>query len=204
MTDLMELASRVEAGEGPDRELDADIQDAVRLGGYKADRDGCSGNLCGTMTRMAADGDGVEWKPLPAFTASLDAAMSLVSEGWRIWTADFSIEGRFVWMLCGPKLTWITLEDGSREGGDDWYQSGVASSPALALTAAALHARATKEPPMSNSEMVQPTQGDRDAVQKMLDHAFRNVGVRALRDVSPADILEHFARYRVACMAAGR
>lgn len=79
MTDLMELASRVEAGEGPDRGLDADIQDAVRLGGYKADRDGCSGRLCGTMTRMASDGDGVEWKPLPAFTGSTDAAMSLVN-----------------------------------------------------------------------------------------------------------------------------
>ena len=57
---------------------------------------------------------------------------------------------------------------------------------------------------MSNSEMAQPTQGDRDAAQKMLDHAFRNVEVDALGDVSPADILEHFVRYRIACMAAGR
>lgn len=82
MTDLMELASRVEAREGPDRDLDADIQDAVRLGGYKADRDGCSGRLCGTMTRMASDGDGVEWKPLPAFTASTEASGSLALKAW--------------------------------------------------------------------------------------------------------------------------
>lgn len=57
---------------------------------------------------------------------------------------------------------------------------------------------------MPTSEMVQPTQGDRDAVQRMLDHAFRNVGVKALRDVALADLLEHFARHRLAGMAVGR
>lgn len=118
---LLLLAEKVEGLEGPDREVDCEILAAV------------------------ARTDNGPVFAAPAYTASLDAAMSLVPEGWRIWTADFSIEGRFVWMLCGPKLTWITHEDGSREGGEDWYQSGVAATPALALVSASLRARAAME-----------------------------------------------------------
>jgi hypothetical protein len=127
MTDLMELASRVEAGESNDRDLNYAILMATGWGrdeGY------------------ALNPKGERVTHVPNYLASLDDATSLVPEGWRIWTADFSIEGRFVWMLCGPKLTWITHEDGSREGGDDWYQSGAGTSPERALTAAALRARA--------------------------------------------------------------
>ncbi len=144
MTPLLLLAEKVEGLSGPDREVDAEIAAALRVGtehgwalrypAWIAAKDG----------RVHLEKNGPSFAA-PAFTASLDAAMSLVPEGWRIWTADFSIEGRFVWMLCGPKLTWITHEDGSREGGEDWYQSGVAATPALALVSASLRARAAME-----------------------------------------------------------
>lgn len=135
MTDLMELASRVDAGEGPDRELDADIQDAVRLGGYKADRDGCSGRLCGTMTRMASNGDGVEWKPLPAFSASLDAAMTLIPENWP--EINISTDAGGKWRADLGRET----ENGVYEN-EIQVATAFAATPALALCCAALRARA--------------------------------------------------------------
>jgi len=134
MTDLMELASRVEAGEGPDRSLDHDIQDAVRLDGYTADRDGCSGNLCGTMTRMAADGDGVEWKPLLAYTASLDAAMSLI-EADEYWRLGNDGEGP------DPAAFKATVTSHDDEAMIHFHDA-VAETAALALCCAALRARA--------------------------------------------------------------
>lgn len=68
---LLELANRAAAATGPDRELDRDIMEALRLPpDYTADwgpRDSC--------------------QPAPfAYTSSLDAAMTLVPEGECEWT----------------------------------------------------------------------------------------------------------------------
>jgi hypothetical protein len=78
---------------------------------------------------------------VPAYTASLDAAMSLVPEGWQ-----------------GDGLKWWEGEASSCDlvatslEGDRWTRTGVmprvsacASTPALALTAAALRALAEQE-----------------------------------------------------------
>ena len=86
-TTLLALAERCEQAAGPDRELDAEIEAL----------------LTGRVTHPRAPGytlkaQDVEWKlarladsgfissarrPAPPYTASLDAAVTLVPEGWR-------------------------------------------------------------------------------------------------------------------------
>jgi hypothetical protein len=75
------------------------------------------------------------------YTSSLDAALTLVPEGWQSYTADFSIEGRARWSLQGTRTQWRTNDDGDKEPGDDWYAMGIGSTPALAICIAALRAR---------------------------------------------------------------
>lgn len=60
---LLELAERCEKASGPDRELDAQIAAAFHLK---------------QLTYQSP-----EWIKDPEFTASLDAAMTLVPEGWE-------------------------------------------------------------------------------------------------------------------------
>lgn len=113
MTDLNELAARVEALDGPDRALDKRIAITLKLPwDYAADW-GPRGN----------------YQPVAfPYTASLDAAMTLVPE-------------HSVWHVSG----------GSRRGGYAVIESGddkvpdfksAASTPALAICAAALRAKA--------------------------------------------------------------
>lgn len=117
MTDLMELASRVEAGEGADRELDADVFCALGLapfveGAYDAYR-------------------------APAYTASLDAAMSLVPQGWG-WNVSQPNDRA----IASGLLKERTPVHGEVQYGCDHRYAVAAATPALALTAACLRARA--------------------------------------------------------------
>jgi len=98
VADLMELAERVEAAAGPNYALEVDI----------------TRKLFGKMAAI---------KP---YTASLDAAMMLVPEGWS-WTVD--AVGRASCFAPNEPKPW------PRTG-------GLATTPALALCAAALRARA--------------------------------------------------------------
>lgn len=143
--ELLSLADRVEALTGPDREVDADIAVAIsndpaawvvrdipsaiftHKPGWWRDRDDKSHSA-------------------PSYTASLDAAMTLVPDGWRIYTADFSIKNRARWMMEGPKLERIEQEDGTWEAGEDWYKSGTGNTAALGLIVACLRALASQEP----------------------------------------------------------
>lgn len=98
--DLLRLAERVEAAEGPDRELDREICLALRSG------------------RWISPG------AVPAYTSSLDAAMTLVPEG------------------CGIAIFWFSLDRiAEAQVGGDRKMKG--ATTALALTAAALRARAS-------------------------------------------------------------
>ena len=119
MTDLLKLAERVEALEGPDREVDREI--ALASGDYKTGR-GREGMLAHKDTPNQFS------YSVPAYTASLDAAMMLVPEGW---SGPLHIGGKY----SHAELT--TCECG------EWIDIEVVNcaTPALALTAAALRAR---------------------------------------------------------------
>lgn len=120
--DLMALASRVERYEvtGPydiarDRERDINEAVAAAVGVPATVKVGHEilGNLRAVPTR------------LPAYTASLDAAMTLVPQGWRIGTLAQGRNGS-----CYATLV-----------NDEWA-AGDAATLALALTAACLRAHA--------------------------------------------------------------
>jgi hypothetical protein len=104
---LLELAERCEKATGPDRRLDFGILKATCT-----EREEC----------LYVNG-----KPEPRYTASLDAAMTLVPEGRGL-----------IYKRHGIKNVWrvqILSGDGNT------FIDGDAATPALALCAAALRAR---------------------------------------------------------------
>lgn len=129
--ELLALADRAEWAEGADRELDAEIAVAVYGGEivwktanyimdpYPARRYPSAAHVGGYCNGH-----------IPAFTTSLDAALSLVPEGWG-WQMRRSHHGKravcYLWNGCGV-----------------WSPTVVAATPALALVAAALRARAAE------------------------------------------------------------
>ena len=134
MTDratLLALADRCEQAAGPDRELDVAI--ARALGWKPLYRDDYS-----KWWPPAAVADARERKrsilhhptqPLPAFTANLDAAVTLVPEGWA-WVVGSSVEGEL------KPAAQLKASDGGNV-------MAFAAIPALAICAAALRARAS-------------------------------------------------------------
>jgi hypothetical protein len=144
MTDLEQLALKCETASGADRELDADIFQAI--GGKQWDRAYHDAQApCGCPHEMAVDG---ARRRAPRFTASLDAAMTLVPEGW-VWLvsnrAPKPLAGRAY--LHNGELIYSGI-GGSRPNPAHKFAEVVAATPALALTAACLRARAAlaKEP----------------------------------------------------------
>lgn len=126
MTDeLLKLAERCEKATGPDREIDGDIQIEIDP-------------LCHSVT--AADifsESGHYVGRLLAYTASLDAAMTLVPEGF-----EFAVgSGRRAAMSETMKRPWgnVFAPDDIGSPADN------AATPALALCAAALRARAASK-----------------------------------------------------------
>jgi hypothetical protein len=141
---LNELADGIEAAGGPDRELDARICVALKIGARGPLPDDLE-YLSMPNPRDPGPGvheghywfhcrSGMSLRSAPPFTASIDAALTLVPEG----------KGRL--LMC-PLL--------SREDEGDWYAhirfgmepigSATAATAALALCAAALRARASME-----------------------------------------------------------
>lgn len=136
MTSLPDLIARVEKASGAAPELHAEI--ALAFGWFAPLRDG----VCGQNYIYRAD---YEWRDdkgerrgfdPPYFTASLDAAMSLVPEGY-----EFALgTGRQNAMSEEHKSPWarvFALDDISAP-------PSLAATPALALLAAALRARNCK------------------------------------------------------------
>jgi hypothetical protein len=118
---LLDLASRCEAATGPDREIDCLIHEWRFTELTPAMRGMYYGEPTGEYFR---DGGETTFRA-PAYTASLDAAMSLVPEGWARWIYDAD-EWRCICRL---------EDDNDREVG-----ANAATWP-LAITAAALRAR---------------------------------------------------------------
>lgn len=121
MTDLLKLAERVEAATGPDRELDAAIM--------------CARGASWVTDGMAFYGERGNYTaavPVQPFTASLDAAMTLLEQGWGYEQRRPSDEAGH--STCRATIWWVPNFPEK--------QFGKGATPALALTAAALRAHA--------------------------------------------------------------
>lgn len=87
---LLELADRCEASDGPDRALDTAIAVAIDYrwpeweeGDLLISAMAAKHGLEWAVQRVTASNASI-WRNLPACTASVDAAMTLVPEGWRV------------------------------------------------------------------------------------------------------------------------
>jgi len=137
MTDkLLELAERCEKATGPDRELDCEIAVAA-LGFFVAEP-----RYKGDVRYCYKDSEGVTHQPgnagdmlARAFTASLDAALTLVPEGWHI---SFMSQDRYT-----QRSMLALARNGDNSGKIAPCED--AATPALALTAAALKARSQQQ-----------------------------------------------------------
>jgi hypothetical protein len=134
---LLALADRVPALTGPCRETDAEIAVValgwiVRLPRYEGD-DVAYGYPDGDGAVFPGNGGGD--RLVREFTASLDAAMKLAPEGWRI----VSLGDRTLSFQ-------VILSRGTAEFSRGEPVFGYAATPALALTAAALRAIAAEMP----------------------------------------------------------
>ncbi|MDH3376209.1 MAG: hypothetical protein OEQ39_04475 [Gammaproteobacteria bacterium] len=101
---MKDLIERLEAAESGSRELDANI--ALSMGG---------------SVKLVPGPNGAQW---PHYTTSIDAALTLVPEGWRWQVSGFEASGE----ACVDSLA-LDLE-----------RYGAAATPALALVIAALRA----------------------------------------------------------------
>lgn len=140
MTDkakLLELAERVEAATGPDRRLDIEIlvtidwrepdwEEGERTAREMAERHGLV-----YLTSRSVEGFNSTWRHLPRLTASLDAAMTLVPEGW--------CQTKRVFYAVGPTKVRVSMFDENSLG-----QTALAATEPLAICAAALRARAAQ------------------------------------------------------------
>ncbi|MCS6326519.1 MAG: hypothetical protein H8K06_05450 [Nitrospira sp.] len=142
MTDtssLSHLIERLEKATGPDRELDVEIQETVvGLEMYEsiAERGG------GKCIRYYPGPPGPTYRALPRYTSSIDAAMTLVPEGWRagidpIFFFDDQKKERTDAILCRADWSkWSPVNS-------DWIERVEmrGATPAIALCIAALKAQ---------------------------------------------------------------
>lgn len=140
---LLALADRVEAMDGPDRAVDAEIAQAIGMclhpnqtrngaqSDWGYDCDDCGANSWGSRSR-----DGFNRRlsdPNPRFTSSLDAAMTLCPDGFCVWAM-----GQIPDDCCFYAELW---RDGSTKSEGEIRSSSLAQ----ALVAACLRAQAGGE-----------------------------------------------------------
>ncbi len=128
IADISGLVERVEAASGPDRELDCLIENALGLAKFERDPRVNFGDA--DYTRA----------PYKHYTASLDAAMTLVPEGWGFAVHTADDRARTARAVCWTEGNRAVR---SPKTSDD----GPIATPALALCAAALRARSTAQGP---------------------------------------------------------
>ena len=148
MADLMELAERVEALQGRNMEVDAEIARATGWVHKCSDVWGIGAPHWWKEDKCFHDFAGPHWYGqgaiLPPFTGSLDAAETLVpgGENGRWNTGKFNTDPN----KCSAQIAIedeIFIEAGSLGRGIKVRASATAATPALALCAAALRARAS-------------------------------------------------------------
>jgi hypothetical protein len=131
---LNELADRCEQATAPDRELDAAIARAIGFGCVAQDHQAPGDHWTAWKGKQFRSGP---WEPLKLYTASLDAAMTLVPEGHRL--------VRLAEEEGVTERPWhIRLVEREGRFGRLGYL-GDANTPALAICAATLRARAAQE-----------------------------------------------------------
>ncbi len=155
---LVALAERVEALTGPCRETDAEIARAI---GWYQKEVVCHGVKGGKWVEKywTYKGDTrAAWSSVPPhdFTASLDVAMTLVPDGWAIeglsfWPAapdeaDTKTQASATARLVGTSVRRMGRSMVWGHSGGDGRTEATASTPALALSAAALRAIAAGQP----------------------------------------------------------
>lgn len=153
---LLDLAARVEGLDVPSREVDARIAHAIawRWDGWTdGDVEIERRDLEYVIDRVGNSHNTI-WRYLPAYTASLDAAMRLVPRGWQVeqvgeWYDDaLRIKGPWLAILAKPMRP---MADGGSGGcADPFARCQHAATAALALSASALRARAMMEPQDEN------------------------------------------------------
>jgi hypothetical protein len=140
--DKLELAERCEKATGPQRELDVAI--AIECGpAAKRLESLMAGSPHNTVAEIAKEAD--RESPLvciPSYTASLDAALTLVPEGWFVHSITEFNQRTWEVSLRGPdELRFAKGPEAWANSRTKGNERGVAT-PALALCAAALRARA--------------------------------------------------------------
>lgn len=146
---MVDLAEGAEKAGGPDREIDAAIEAVLqlnapgRLVNYIGPFDFDGDNDDGSVTVWVGKKKVARYRP-PAFTASLDAAMSLIPEGWHVsdWREDWRAPNRWSCTLSQrPNEGQIAAYDAGGTFGAQ-AEKGEAATPALAMVSACLRARA--------------------------------------------------------------
>lgn len=123
-----ELIARLEAATGPNRKLDSEI---CRAAGWEVRADKKFG---GDYYQPRKN---YTWQDVPAYTASIDAALTLVPEGWSVQSLSQSLD--LTWWDC--TLERVCCEDGLFLGSGVEVTADARPSLPLALCIAALKAR---------------------------------------------------------------
>lgn len=138
--DIQATLTRLEKCTGPDRELDAEI---TRTLGFTVSRDP---ERPADTRNYFEPTPGHSWEECWRYTASLDAALTLVPEGWR-WKCAERIAGDFVGTVIERQQMEPVEHDvkpSEREArASSNVRYGIASTPPLALCIAALKSRQT-------------------------------------------------------------
>lgn len=138
MTDLERLAARCEAADGGDRGLDAEIASACNVIPENYERAIVHGVEQPYWWKVPHDKWALDWTPFK-YTTSLDAAMTLVPEGYRLQLSDWDHE---TLRAHGPWQAILTPHGRRCDFSRCMPLCDHAATPALALCAAALRARA--------------------------------------------------------------
>jgi hypothetical protein len=136
--ELLALAERVEALTGADREVDAEIF-LLQWPGYRIQTD-CEPFPNEVQPGRIQEVGGFAHRTAPAFTASLDAAMSLVpTDSWH------EIKGPRKYLnIPTPSPNYWSAH--LARWNHEFQVAGWGATPALALTGAALRAIAAQQP----------------------------------------------------------
>ena len=126
ITSMRDLIAKIEAATGPDRVLDGDIW--IAINGWQ-ERDGC--RIPDGVWHRQDPNDRIAFEAPPAFTASIDAALTLVPKGCG-WSAHY--------VRPSDYAPFRGIAEAFDESGN-WLHDADAATPALALCAAALRAR---------------------------------------------------------------